>query len=99
MRLAVAGLVLAVLLACAVPAAHAQGCAMCRQSAAAMDAQKQKTLDLAILILLLPTVSIFAGVILWAFRKRQHFRAEGDSIVPAFPLSDEAVFGRTHRSH
>ncbi len=81
MRLAVAALVLAVLLACAVPAAHAQGCAMCRQSAAAMDAQKQKALDLAILILLLPTVSIFGGVILWAFRKG----ARGEQENPLTP--------------
>ena len=69
-------LVLAALLLNAVaPAAYAQ-CAMCRASAEAMDEQQQQALDLAILILLVPTTSIFGGVIFWALRNRNRTRQE-----------------------
>lgn len=69
-------LVLAALLLSAVaPDAYAQ-CAMCRASAEAMDEQKQQALNLAILILLVPTTSIFGGVIFWALRNRNQTREE-----------------------
>jgi len=68
-------LLIIVLLSVAAPAAYAQ-CAMCRTSAEAMDEQKQQALDLAILILLVPTTSIFGGVIFWALRNRNQTREE-----------------------
>jgi hypothetical protein len=64
-----------VLLSVAAPVGYAQ-CAMCRASAEAMDAEKQQALDLAILILLVPTTSIFGGVIFWALRNRNRTREE-----------------------
>lgn len=70
MRLAVSILVVGTLLLGVAPAAFAQGCAMCRTAAGAADDQGQRALNLAILVLLIPTTSIFGGIIFWAFRKR-----------------------------
>jgi hypothetical protein len=58
------------LAALAAPAAWAQGCAMCRNSAAAGGADAARTFDLAILVLLIPTISIFVGILVFAFRRR-----------------------------
>lgn len=63
----------ALLLSAAAPAANAQ-CAMCRASAETLDEQKQQALDMAILILLVPTTSIFGGVLFWALRNRNQTR-------------------------
>lgn len=52
------------------PAAYAQGCAMCKSSAAAGGEEAMKTFDLAILVLLIPTISIFVGILVFAFRYR-----------------------------
>lgn len=70
MRRAVAVLILAVALLGVAPAAFAQGCAMCRTSAAAADQTGKEALNLGVLILLIPTTAIFGGVFFWAFRKR-----------------------------
>jgi hypothetical protein len=43
-------------------------CSMCRTAAAAQGASAGKTLDHAVLILLVPAVTLFAGVFLTAFR-------------------------------
>lgn len=75
MRVAAAILLLAVLLA-AVPRASAQGCAMCRASAEAAGANSARVMDQAILVLLIPTVSIFVGVVLFALRYRNRSRYE-----------------------
>jgi hypothetical protein len=56
----------------AAPVAHAQGCIMCRNSAAAGGADAARTFDLAILVLLIPTISIFVGILVFAFRRRNH---------------------------
>ncbi|MBI2956046.1 MAG: hypothetical protein HYY26_01915 [Acidobacteria bacterium] len=60
------------LAALSVPArgALAQGCVQCRTSAATGAADAAGTFDLAILVLLIPTLSIFVGVLIWAFRYR-----------------------------
>lgn len=70
MRAATLILVLAILLVGAVPSASAQGCSQCRAAAAGLDSQQAQALDQAILILLVPTLSIFVGVVGWAVRNR-----------------------------
>jgi len=52
----------------------AQGCALCYQSAAASGGHGQAVLRHAILILLLPAVSLFLGVFGLAFRRRNSSR-------------------------
>lgn len=99
MRVAVAILLLAALVLSAAPAAYAQGCSMCRTAAAAANEAQQKTMDLAILVLLIPTVSIFLGVFFWAYRRRNQTRAEPSQdsrqpdVIPP-PEFDEAAFWR-----
>lgn len=52
------------------PDAFAQGCALCRTAAAATGDKGAKAFNLAILVLLVPTISIFGGVLFCAFRYR-----------------------------
>jgi hypothetical protein len=52
-----------VLMAFWAPQAAAQGCAMCYQSAAASGAQGREALHHGILVLLLPTISLFLGIL------------------------------------
>jgi hypothetical protein len=51
-------------------AAAAQGCAMCYQSAAAAGANGQSSLRHGILILLIPALSLFGGIIVALYRRR-----------------------------
>ena len=53
------------------PAAAAQSCAMCYDSAKQQSAQAASALNTGILILLLPSVLIFGGVLVTAFRRRE----------------------------
>jgi hypothetical protein len=81
-------LLVAGLLLCAAPVAFAQGCAMCRSSAAALGQDGQRSLNLAIMVLLVPATSIFGGVLFWAFRKRDCYREDveaeaGEELEPA----------------
>lgn len=62
---ALLGLVLA-----AAPAAAAQ-CSMCRENAAAAGAEGAQALRLGILVLLVPTLALFAGVLAFAARRRE----------------------------
>jgi hypothetical protein len=66
--LAVAGC--AGLVALASSRAAAQGCAMCYQSAAASGAPGREALRHGILILLVPAVSLFAGICALIYRRR-----------------------------
>ena len=70
LRLAAAAAVAACLLT-TVPAAFAQGCVMCRNTAAAGGAEAARAIDQGILVLLIPTLSIFVGILLFAFRYRK----------------------------
>lgn len=100
MRLTVSLLLLAALLLSLPPTASAQGCAMCRTAAAAANEAGQKTLDLAILVLLIPTVSIFLAVFYWAYRRRNQTREdlEAKSLPLSFPTElREATFSRSSR--
>ena len=54
----------------------AQGCAMCYADAAAQSPRARHQLDIAILTLLIPSVLLFAGVLVAAFRRRAHEAAE-----------------------
>ncbi|MFQ5663489.1 MAG: hypothetical protein ACE5HL_06635 [Terriglobia bacterium] len=74
-RLAIAVLLLVVLLGCA-PPAFAQGCALCRTAAEAAGPEAGKALNRGILVLLIPTLSIFLGVLFFAFRYRYHSGAD-----------------------
>lgn len=56
---------------------------MCRTSAAAGGADAAKTFDLAILVLLIPTISIFVGILVFAFRRRN--RQAEEPTEEAFP--------------
>lgn len=53
-----------------VPVAAAQGCALCKTAVEAAGPEAGGVMNLAILILLVPTLSIFVGILLWAFRHR-----------------------------
>ena len=50
--------------------AAAQGCAMCYQSAAATGAQGREVLRHGILVLLLPSVSLFFGIFALIYKRR-----------------------------
>ena len=49
--------------------AFAQGCAMCYTSAAAAGKGAARALDLGILVLLVPTLLMFVGVLVFAIRR------------------------------
>ncbi len=87
------GAVAAAVLAAA-PRVVAQGCAMCYADASAQSPRAKHMLDLAILTLLVPSVLLFGGVLVAAFRRRARDRAyeEGESVVvrPPRPASPRA---------
>jgi hypothetical protein len=60
-------LALAFLLA---PLAAAQGCAMCYQNASASGAQGREALRHGVLVLLLPTLGLFTGILTLIYRRR-----------------------------
>ncbi len=64
---------LALFAVCA-PHAAAQGCAMCYQNAAASGPQGREALRHGILILLFPTLSLFVGIFVLIFNRRNTSR-------------------------
>ena len=62
--LALAALVLA-------PTALAQSCSMCYDGASQQSPQASTAMNTGILVLLLPSVLLFAGVLVTAFRRRE----------------------------
>jgi hypothetical protein len=62
----------------AAPRVLAQGCAMCYADAAAQSPRARHHLDLAILTLLVPSVLMFAGVLVAAFRRRERDLGDGE---------------------
>jgi hypothetical protein len=66
---------IAVLAILAIPsAAHAQGCAMCYQSAAASGARLIHALKNGILVMMFPPMLITIGLARLAYKKRNEFR-------------------------
>jgi F0F1-type ATP synthase membrane subunit c/vacuolar-type H+-ATPase subunit K len=53
----------------AAPAAFSQGCAQCYIEASASNSHAQKSLDIGILVLLLPSLVMFIGVIVLLIRR------------------------------
>jgi hypothetical protein len=73
-RVAAVLAVCAALFAVCAPHAAAQGCAMCYQNAAASGAQGREALRHGILILLFPTLSLFVGIFVLIFNRRNTAR-------------------------
>ncbi len=91
MRFAIVAIAAGLLLSL-VPAAWAQGCVMCKTSAAAIGEESAKTLDLGIFILLIPAVAIFLAIFFWMIRYRNHVSYEEEretapADVVAFPAA------------
>jgi hypothetical protein len=61
---------LSLLLVSVAPSAAAQGCAMCYQNASASGPQGAQALRHGILILLLPTLTLFTGIFALIYRRR-----------------------------
>lgn len=72
--IALCGAVLAGSLGLAVPTASAQSCAMCYQNAAAAGPQGRVALQHGILILALPAIALFAGILLLLYSRRNLWR-------------------------
>ena len=62
-------LLLAVFVLAFAPRAFAQGCALCYTTAAAAGPAAARSLDFAILVLLVPTLILFVAVLVLAFRR------------------------------
>jgi hypothetical protein len=60
----------AFLLVSLAPSAAAQGCAMCYQNASASGPQGAQALRHGILILMLPTLTLFTGIFALIYRRR-----------------------------
>lgn len=58
------------------PAALAQGCAMCYGAAAAQNQQGIRSLNHAILVLMIPVVLLFLGLFAFLYRRRNAQREE-----------------------
>jgi hypothetical protein len=61
------------------PAAHAQGCVLCYTSLASAGPGAMRAFQLAMLVLLIPALSLFAGVFLFIFLRA---RAASESSTP-----------------
>ena len=55
---------------------------MCRTSAASGGEEAMKAFDLAVLVLLLPTVLLFVAILAYAFRYRNHPRVRSADEIP-----------------
>jgi hypothetical protein len=86
-----AGVVAAALLSWT-PAAHAQGCVLCYTSLAGAGPAAMRAFQLAMLVLLIPALSLFAGVFLFIFLRA---RAASESSTPnALPTLKTVRFPR-----
>jgi hypothetical protein len=77
-RLAALVLGCLVLLVSSAPQAAAQGCAMCYQSAAGSGAQGREVLRDGVLILLVPSLSLFFGIFALIYRRRNVARLSNE---------------------
>jgi hypothetical protein len=83
LHLAAAILLGAALLVVVAPHAAAQGCAMCYENAASSGAQGRAALRRGILILLVPSLSLFVGIFLLIYRRNasRGFRRSASSHI------------------
>jgi hypothetical protein len=81
-RLAAGVFLLVALLSMVAPHLAAQGCAMCYQNAASSGAQGRTALRHGILILLLPALSLFLGILFLIYRRRAVTRFLDDPTRP-----------------
>ena len=84
-------LLIALLLLALVPGSFAQ-CALCKTSAEAQGPEAARSINLAILVLLTPTLLLFFGVLLLLFSRRN--AQVGDSAV----LNDAAALDPAHHA-
>ncbi len=63
------------------PAAFAQGCVMCYTSASAASKRGERALDHAIIALLLPVLSLFVGILVFAWRRSRAASARSAEIT------------------
>jgi len=90
------GVMAAAMLAVA-PGALAQGCAMCYSDAAAQSPRARHQLDLAILTLLVPSVLMFAGVLIAAFRRRERESSDGEAAARVAPAATISIPAKGRR--
>jgi hypothetical protein len=77
-----AGLISAALLSWT-PAAHAQGCVLCYTSLAGLGPAAMRTFELAMFALLIPALTLFAGVFLFIFlRARTASESSDPNVLP-----------------
>ena len=75
MKLSKSAILIAIVLtpiALVAPHAAAQGCAMCYQNAAAAGSNAQAGLRHGILILLIPALALFSGILGALYQRRDH---------------------------
>ena len=75
-----AGFIAAALLSWA-PAAHAQGCVLCYTSLAGAGPGAMRAFELAMLVLLIPALTLFAGVFLFIFLRARAASASSTPVV------------------
>ena len=68
--------------------AFAQGCSQCGITAR-QGVQNPQAMNLAILVLLIPTLAIFVGILIWAFRRRRLSPSSPEPESWALPLGGE----------
>jgi hypothetical protein len=85
------------------PAALAQGCVMCYTSASAAGHRGERALDTAILVLLIPPLLLFIGILLFAFHRSRTQSARSPATPPTLfadradrPVLRLSFFTRPH---
>ena len=64
------------------PSALAQGCVMCYTSASAAGHRGERALDTAIIVLLVPPLLLFIGILLFAFHRSRTQSARSPATPP-----------------
>ncbi len=85
------------------PSAFAQGCVMCYTSASAAGQRGERALDAAILVLLVPVLLLFIGILIFAFRRSRTQSASVRATLPTLfadrgnrPVLRLSFFTRPH---
>jgi hypothetical protein len=70
--------------------AFAQGCALCQEAAKAQSAKGAQALNYAIILLLVPPVTIMGGLLIWAFKYRNDPGEQESQIVEKAGLNSRS---------